>query len=43
MRIRIINDKDWEKSYELDKSIIRVGSQITCDIMISDPDVHPAG
>ena len=39
MRIRIINDKDWEKSYELDKSIIRVGSQITCDIMISDPDV----
>ena len=39
MRIRIINDKDWEKSYELDKSIIRVGSQITCDIMISDPEV----
>ena len=41
MRIRIINEKDWEKSYELDKSIIRVGSQITCDIMISDPDVPP--
>ena len=39
MRIRIINEKDWEKSYELDKSIIRVGSQITCDIMISDPEV----
>ena len=39
MRIRIINEKDWEKSYELDKSIIRVGSQITCDIMINDAEV----
>ncbi len=39
MRIRIINDKDWERSYELDKSIIRVGSQVTCDVLINDTDV----
>ena len=39
MKIRIINEKDWEKSYELDKSIIRVGSQINCDVLINDSDV----
>ena len=39
MRIRIINEKDWERSFELDKSIIRVGSQVTCDVYISDPEV----
>ncbi len=39
MRIRIINEKDWERSFELDKSIIRVGSQVTCDVYVSDQDV----
>ena len=41
MKIRIINDRDWEKSYEFDKSIIRVGSQIGSDVLIRDNDVPP--
>ena len=39
MRIRIINEKDWERSFELDKSIIRVGSQVTSDVYVNDPEV----
>lgn len=41
MKIRIINENDWEKSYDLDKSIIRVGSQISCDVQIRDTNVQP--
>ena len=41
MKIRIINENDWEKVYELDKSIIRVGSQVTCDIQLRDGNIQP--
>ena len=41
MKIRIINENDWEKVYELDKSIIRVGSQVTCDIQLMDSSIQP--
>ena len=41
MKIRIINEKDWEKSYDFDKSIIRVGSQYNCDIQIRETGVAP--
>ncbi len=40
MKIRLINEQDWEKVYELDKSIVRVGSQITCDIQIKGKDIQ---
>lgn len=41
MKIRIINEQDWEKIYDLDKSIIRVGSQLSCDIQLSGNDIQP--
>ncbi|MBQ4512081.1 MAG: hypothetical protein II969_03745 [Anaerolineaceae bacterium] len=41
MKIRIINENDWEKVYELDKSIIRVGSQVTCDIQLREGSIPP--
>lgn len=41
MNIRLINDSDWEKNFNLDKSIIRIGSQVSCDIQIRDPNVQP--
>lgn len=41
MKIRIINENDWERTYELDKSIIRVGSQLSCDIQLSGNDIQP--
>lgn len=41
MKIRIINENDWEKTYEFDKSIIRVGSQISCDIQLRDSNIQP--
>ena len=41
MKIHIINENDWEKVYELDKSIIRVGSQVTCDVQLRDGNIQP--
>ena len=41
MRIRIINENDWEKSYDLDQSIIRIGSQVSCNIQLRDTSVPP--
>ena len=41
MKIRVINENDWERTYELDKSIIRVGSQLSCDIQLSGKDIQP--
>ncbi len=41
MKIRVINESDWEKIYESDKSIIRVGSQISCDIQLKDSNIQP--
>ena len=41
MRIRVINQNDWEKNYEFDKSIIRIGNQISCDIMLHETDIQP--
>ena len=41
MRIRIINENDWEKVYEFDKSIIRIGSQVSCDIQLRDQYIQP--
>ncbi len=41
MKIRVINQNDWERTYELDKSIIRIGSQISCDIQLTGNDIQP--
>ena len=41
MKIRVINENDWERTYELDKSIIRVGSQLSCDIQLAGKDIQP--
>ena len=41
MKIRVINESDWERTYDLEKSIIRVGSQISCDIQLSGNDIQP--
>ena len=41
MKIRVINESDWERTYEFDKSIIRVGSQISCDIQLAGNDIQP--
>ena len=41
MKIRIINENDWEKVYEFDKSIIRIGSQVSCDIQLRDQNIQP--
>lgn len=41
MKIRVINANDWEKIYEFDKSIIRVGSQLSCDIQLRDNGIQP--
>ncbi len=41
MKIRLINEQDWEKVYELDKSLVRVGSQISCDIQIKAKNIQP--
>ena len=39
MKIRILNEYDWEKTYYLDKSIIRVGNQVSCDVQLRDGKV----
>ena len=41
MRIRIVNENDWEKNYDLDQSIIRIGSQVSCNIQLRDSSVAP--
>ena len=41
MKIRIINQYDWERHYKIDKTIIRVGSQISCDVQLPDKDLPP--
>ena len=41
MRIRIINENGWEKNFDIDKSIIRIGSQFNCDVQIQDNRVQP--
>ena len=41
MKIRIFNESDWEKTYEFDKSIIRIGSQVSCDIQLRDANIQP--
>lgn len=41
MKIRIINENDWEKSYVFDKSIVRIGSQVSCDIQLKGDNIQP--
>ncbi len=41
MKIRIINENDWEKAYYYDKDIIRVGSQLGCDIQLKGQNIQP--
>ena len=41
MKIRVINENDWEKVYELDKSIVRIGSQVSCDVQLRDQNIQP--
>ncbi|MBR6090902.1 MAG: hypothetical protein IKP86_13275 [Anaerolineaceae bacterium] len=41
MKIRLITINDWEKVYDFDRSIIRVGSQSTCDIQVKDQGIQP--
>ena len=41
MIIRVINKSDWEKNYNFDKSIVRVGSQTSCDIALEGKDIQP--
>lgn len=41
MRIRIVNENDWEKNYDLDRSIIRIGSQVSCNIQLRDASIPP--
>ena len=41
MKIRIINENDWEKAYYYDKDIIRIGSQLGCDIQLKGQNIQP--
>ena len=41
MKIRVINENDWEKAYDFDKTIIRVGSQPNCDIQLKGNGIQP--
>lgn len=41
MKIRVINENDWEKAYEFDKTIIRIGSQPSCDIQLKGNGIQP--
>ncbi len=41
MKIRIINENDWEKDYYYDKEIIRIGSQLGCDIQLKGQNIQP--
>ena len=41
MKIRLINEQDWQKIYDFDKSIVRVGSQMNCDVQIKGKDIKP--
>ena len=41
MKIRIINENDWEKAYYYDKEIIRIGSQLGCDIQLKGQNIQP--
>ena len=41
MKIRVINENDWEKAYDIDKTIIRIGSQPNCDIQLKGSGIQP--
>lgn len=41
MDVRVLNKEKWEKTFTTGKAIIRVGSGLSCDVCISDPDLPP--
>lgn len=41
MDVRILNTENWEKTFNTGKAIIRVGSGLSCDVRIPDPDLPP--
>ena len=41
MKILVINESDWEKAYDFDKTIIRIGNQPSCDIQLKGNGIQP--
>ncbi len=41
MKIKLIDNENWEKTAVINKSIIRVGSSESCNVVLTDPGIMP--